>query len=67
MFDGAVDTRDLVTWNSLLATYLVHNKEAIAFKLFMDMRMFFAFSLKFVTISLMVTFPKQSGKIASQA
>uniref|UniRef100_A0A7N2R5K2 Pentatricopeptide repeat-containing protein n=1 Tax=Quercus lobata TaxID=97700 RepID=A0A7N2R5K2_QUELO len=26
----------LVTWNSLLATYCVHNKEAIAFKLVMD-------------------------------
>ena len=40
VFDGAVDTRDLVTWNSLLAAYLVHNKEAIAFELFMDMQGF---------------------------
>ncbi|GMY29146.1 putative pentatricopeptide repeat-containing protein At3g25970 [Fagus crenata] len=38
VFDDAVDSRDLVTWNSLLAAYLVHNKEALAFKLFMDMQ-----------------------------
>ncbi|KAB1204776.1 hypothetical protein CJ030_MR8G027377 [Morella rubra] len=38
VFDGAVGTRDLVTWNSMLASYLVHKKEELAFKLFMDMQ-----------------------------
>lgn len=38
VFDGAVGTRDLVTWNSMLASYLIHKKEELAFKLFMDMQ-----------------------------
>ncbi|KAG7973430.1 hypothetical protein I3843_07G227300 [Carya illinoinensis] len=38
VFDGAVGTRDLVTWNSMLASYLVHNKEELALKLFVDMQ-----------------------------
>ncbi|KAF5467916.1 hypothetical protein F2P56_012120 [Juglans regia] len=38
VFDGATGNRDLVTWNSMLASYLVHNKEELAFKLFMDMQ-----------------------------
>ncbi|KAG2665914.1 hypothetical protein I3760_15G030100 [Carya illinoinensis] len=38
VFDGAVGNRDLVTWNSMLSSYLVHNKEELAFKLFIDMQ-----------------------------
>jgi len=38
VFDGAVGTQDLVTWNSMLASYLVYNKVELAFKLFMDMQ-----------------------------
>jgi pentatricopeptide repeat protein len=38
VFDGAVGVRDLVTWNSMLASYLVYNKEELAFQLFMDMQ-----------------------------
>lgn len=36
-FDHA-GTRDLVTWNSMLAAYLIHKKEDIAFNLFLDMQ-----------------------------
>ncbi|XVE97304.1 hypothetical protein REPUB_Repub03eG0008200 [Reevesia pubescens] len=38
VFDGAVDMGDLVTWNSMLAAYLVHEKEELGFKLFPDMQ-----------------------------
>lgn len=38
VFDGTVGTRDLVTWNSMLAAYLVHGREKIAFRLFLDMQ-----------------------------
>ncbi|KAF2298231.1 hypothetical protein GH714_020503 [Hevea brasiliensis] len=38
VFDGAVGTRDLVTWNSMLAAYLAHGREEIAFRLFLDMQ-----------------------------
>jgi pentatricopeptide repeat protein len=34
VFDGAVGTRDLVTWNSMLAAYVVHDKDEEAFNLF---------------------------------
>ncbi|XVE71292.1 hypothetical protein DITRI_Ditri10aG0139600 [Diplodiscus trichospermus] len=37
-FDGAIGLRDLVTWNSMLAAYLVHEKEELGFKLFLDMQ-----------------------------
>ncbi|GAV77599.1 PPR domain-containing protein/PPR_2 domain-containing protein/PPR_3 domain-containing protein [Cephalotus follicularis] len=37
VFEGAIGSRDLVTWNSMLAAYLVHEKE-LAFKLFVDMQ-----------------------------
>ncbi|XVF48236.1 hypothetical protein PTKIN_Ptkin03bG0173700 [Pterospermum kingtungense] len=38
VFDGAVNMRDLVTWNSMLAAYLFHEKEELGFKLFLDMQ-----------------------------
>ncbi|XP_007011666.2 PREDICTED: putative pentatricopeptide repeat-containing protein At3g25970 [Theobroma cacao] len=38
VFDDAVGMRDLVTWNSMLAAYLVHEKEELGFKLFLDMQ-----------------------------
>ncbi|KAK9274261.1 hypothetical protein L1049_019075 [Liquidambar formosana] len=38
VFDGAVGTRDLVTWNSMLAAYLVHCQGGLAFKVFLDMQ-----------------------------
>ncbi|KAJ8774292.1 hypothetical protein K2173_009723 [Erythroxylum novogranatense] len=40
VFDGAVSTRDLVTWNSMIAAYLTHDKEELAFELFIDMQGF---------------------------
>ncbi|KAK9032353.1 hypothetical protein V6N11_056624 [Hibiscus sabdariffa] len=38
VFDGAVGMRDLVTWNSMLAVYLVHEEEELGFQLFLDMQ-----------------------------
>lgn len=38
VFDGSFGNRDLVTWNSMLAAYLVHKKEQLACKLFLDMQ-----------------------------
>ncbi|KAK7317593.1 hypothetical protein RJT34_01964 [Clitoria ternatea] len=40
VFDGAVACRDLVTWNSMLGAYLMHKKEDLAFKVFVDMQNF---------------------------
>lgn len=40
VFDGAVACRDLVTWNSMLGAYLMHEKEDLAFKVFIDMQKF---------------------------
>ena len=40
VFDGAAACRDLVTWNSMLAAYLMHEKEDLAFKVFIDMQNF---------------------------
>ncbi|XP_061371411.1 putative pentatricopeptide repeat-containing protein At3g25970 [Gastrolobium bilobum] len=40
VFDGAVRCHDLVTWNSMLAAYLMHEKEDLAFKVFIDMQDF---------------------------
>ncbi|KAK7250528.1 hypothetical protein RIF29_33026 [Crotalaria pallida] len=40
VFDGSLVCRDLVTWNSMLATYLMHDKEDLAFKIFIDMQKF---------------------------
>ncbi|KAG6767736.1 hypothetical protein POTOM_028951 [Populus tomentosa] len=40
VFDGAVVTRDLVTWNSMLVAYLVHDKDEDAFNLFLEMQGF---------------------------
>ncbi|KAG5242231.1 pentatricopeptide repeat-containing family protein [Salix suchowensis] len=40
VFDGAVGTRDLVTWNSMLVAYLVHDKDEDAFNLFLEMQGF---------------------------
>ncbi|KAL6202756.1 hypothetical protein ACLB2K_026461 [Fragaria x ananassa] len=38
VFDGTFGTRDLVTWNSMLAAYLHHQKEQLACKLFLEMQ-----------------------------
>lgn len=38
VFDSSFGTRDVVTWNSMLAAHLVHNKEELAYNLFMDMQ-----------------------------
>ncbi|KAI9078752.1 hypothetical protein K1719_039210 [Acacia pycnantha] len=38
VFDCAVGSRDLVTWNSMLAAYLLYEREELAFKLFIDMQ-----------------------------
>ncbi|GLT56892.1 hypothetical protein SLA2020_299050 [Shorea laevis] len=38
VFDNAVGVRDLVTWNSMVAAYLAHEKEKIAFTLYLDMQ-----------------------------
>ncbi|XP_027359591.1 putative pentatricopeptide repeat-containing protein At3g25970 [Abrus precatorius] len=40
VFDGAVACHDLVTWNSMLGAYLMHKKEDLAFKIFVDMQNF---------------------------
>ncbi|RDX58322.1 putative pentatricopeptide repeat-containing protein, partial [Mucuna pruriens] len=40
VFDGAVVCRDLVTWNSMLGAYLMHEKDDLAFKVFTDMQNF---------------------------
>ncbi|CAL0313168.1 unnamed protein product [Lupinus luteus] len=40
VFNGAVVCHDLVTWNSMLAAYLMHDKEDLAFKIFIDMQKF---------------------------
>ncbi|XP_062101217.1 putative pentatricopeptide repeat-containing protein At3g25970 isoform X2 [Humulus lupulus] len=40
VFDGSFETRDVVTWNSMIGASLVHNKEDYAFKLFIDMQWF---------------------------
>lgn len=38
IFDCSAGVQDLVTWNSMLAAYLVHNQENLAFKLLIDMQ-----------------------------
>ncbi|KAF7837379.1 putative pentatricopeptide repeat-containing protein [Senna tora] len=38
VFDDAVGSWDLVTWNSILAAYLLHDREDLAFKIFIDMQ-----------------------------
>lgn len=38
VFDCSFGARDLVTWNSMLGAYLVHNKEECAFNVFIDMQ-----------------------------
>lgn len=38
IFDCSAGIRDLVTWNSMLAAYLMHRKEDLAFKLLIDMQ-----------------------------
>lgn len=38
VFASASSTRDLVTWNSMLAAYLAHNQVALAFKLLLEMQ-----------------------------
>lgn len=38
IFDCSTGIRDLVTWNSMLAAYLVHSQEDLAFKLLIDMQ-----------------------------
>ncbi|KAL2344301.1 hypothetical protein Fmac_005586 [Flemingia macrophylla] len=40
VFDGSVACRDLVTWNSMLGAYLMHEKGDLAFKVFIDMQSF---------------------------
>ncbi|PON73175.1 Tetratricopeptide-like helical domain containing protein [Parasponia andersonii] len=40
VFDSSFGTRDVVTWNSMIGAYLVHNKEECAFNLFIDMQRF---------------------------
>ncbi|WOG90091.1 hypothetical protein DCAR_0209332 [Daucus carota subsp. sativus] len=38
MFDSCPFARDLVTWNAMLAAYIVHEQETNAFKLFLNLR-----------------------------
>lgn len=38
VFDSAPGSRDLVTWNSMLAAYLAHGHGALAFELFLEMQ-----------------------------
>lgn len=38
VFESTSSTRDLVTWNSMLAAYVAHNQGAFAFELFREMR-----------------------------
>ncbi|XP_047323399.1 putative pentatricopeptide repeat-containing protein At3g25970 [Impatiens glandulifera] len=38
VFDAAVDSKDIVTWNSMLAAYLAYEKVSLAFKLFLEMQ-----------------------------
>ncbi|KAK6927679.1 Pentatricopeptide repeat [Dillenia turbinata] len=38
VFDSAFGTRDLVTWNSMLAAYLEHDKGGLAVELFLEMQ-----------------------------
>ncbi|XP_074280432.1 putative pentatricopeptide repeat-containing protein At3g25970 [Silene latifolia] len=38
VFNGSVGAHDSVTWNSLLAAYLLHHKERRVFELFLDMK-----------------------------
>ncbi|KDP29535.1 hypothetical protein JCGZ_19248 [Jatropha curcas] len=40
VFGGAFGTRDVVTWNSMLAAYLTHDRKEVAIKLFLDMQQF---------------------------
>ncbi|XP_052734182.1 putative pentatricopeptide repeat-containing protein At3g25970 [Vigna angularis] len=40
VFDGALACHDVVTWNSMLGAYLMHEKEDFAFKVFIDMQNF---------------------------
>ncbi|XP_015961066.1 putative pentatricopeptide repeat-containing protein At3g25970 [Arachis duranensis] len=40
VFDAATVCRDLVTWNSMIAAYMKHQKEDLAFKVFIDMQNF---------------------------
>ncbi|KAK7386898.1 hypothetical protein VNO78_27258 [Psophocarpus tetragonolobus] len=40
VFDGVVACHDVVTWNSLLGAYLMHEKEDLTFKVFIDMQKF---------------------------
>lgn len=38
VFNDSVGVRDLVTWNSMLAAYIVHNKGELAIRLFIEMQ-----------------------------
>ncbi|KAK3017891.1 hypothetical protein RJ639_004695 [Escallonia herrerae] len=38
VFDSALSTRDLITWNSMLAAYVKHDTVALAFSLFVEMQ-----------------------------
>ncbi|KAL6985138.1 hypothetical protein U1Q18_018514 [Sarracenia purpurea var. burkii] len=38
VFESYTINRDLVTWNSMLAAFLVHNQEGLAFKFFLEMQ-----------------------------
>ncbi|KAJ7949629.1 putative Pentatricopeptide repeat-containing protein [Quillaja saponaria] len=38
IFDGSDGTRDIVTWNSMLAAYLLYDREGFAFNLFNNMQ-----------------------------
>ncbi|KAF8400461.1 hypothetical protein HHK36_013759 [Tetracentron sinense] len=38
VFDGVDGTRDLVTWNSMLAAYVVHSHSALGIDLFIEMQ-----------------------------
>ncbi|KAK3009025.1 hypothetical protein RJ639_013469 [Escallonia herrerae] len=38
VFDSAPSTRDLITWNSMLAAYVKHDTGALAFSLFAEMQ-----------------------------
>ncbi|KAF5780868.1 putative tetratricopeptide-like helical domain superfamily [Helianthus annuus] len=54
VFDGASGERDIVSWNTMLAACLEHDKRALAFNLFSKMQML-GFELDIYTYSSMIS------------
>ncbi|KAK8535187.1 hypothetical protein V6N13_081326 [Hibiscus sabdariffa] len=63
VFDGAVGMRDLVTWNSMLAAYLVHEEEELGFQLSLDMQSLGLSRTSILTLASLVLVLKKHTKV----